>query len=428
MQPQKEVSSIPAHTAVPFTLTVAAGSCPMPLEVAFSFLYTWTLEKIDPQKPHRLSNPKNTTPDSLQIRTSPPTGSNPAEHNFAIQIPPRPHYSRAVPGLPDRHYTGSITTEPILVTSAWAAFVQRLLALASSLASKFTWPILIAFLTIVGQNALARRGERQQIRNNRLDALTSLMQQHYLPITRRMETVTIESQKLPPLRRNLQEALNAPTPDPALTHAAAEAFTFQSRRIFAAILLMRKRILCLIESKGGVFFPSPLAEEIFTGGYSYFYGQFKTSIKDSDHCETLAASLGINTPLHQAHARLFPSRRPINLKTQHALNNFLLWIQDTGTDDDFDRYVVFLDLCEAVMLFEFDRVQYETHAPVFQHNFLDPPPFKFTGTLDKLPPLDGLPDSDPEAERPRFLAKCARYFEGIPEECRPNLLYPGRSS
>lgn len=404
------VRPLPAHTVQPLVLRLDLDThkCSLPLQVAFTFHYFWALDKQDGKKGHRLSS--NSRTEAVQV----PAGTSaPVNLNLSIQLPPNARYTRVIPGQPERHFSGSITTGPILVTSGFAASVHRLLALGASLASKFTWPILIAFLTIAGQNALARRGERQQIRTSRLDALTTLMQDHYLPITRRIATVTIEANDFFEARKHF-----------ASLPASSDAAVFHHQRLFTAVLLMRRRILSLVESKGGVFFPRPLAEEIFTASYGYFYGQFKSSTGDADHCESLAMRLDLNFQLHEAHALIFPPRRPIPEQTKQALAGFSAWIETSITPYEFERYLVFLSLAKAVMLFEFDRVQYETHAPVFEQRFLDPPQFAFTGNLERLPAFDGPPAPDLDVERLDFLAKCANYFEGIPEECRPRLLYP----
>lgn len=395
-------------------------ACSLPSRIAFTFHYTWSLDPLRGRKGHTLTQSPKT--EVIETPPLPAAAANPVQLNLAVQLPPQARYSRAVPGQPERHYSGTITTAPILVTTASAASIHRLLTLGSSLASKFTWPILIAFLTIVGQNALARRSERQQIHTDRLNALTSLMQRHYLSITRRIATVVLESEPLPTLCQDLQNAGQAVPANPAAISDATNALNFQVERVFTAVLLMRKRILRLVESKGGVFFPSPLAEDIFRDGFSRFYSYFKTATGESDHCESLAASLELEAQLHVAQAGLFA--RPLTASTQNAIGGFTAWIEASGTPHDFDRFCILLDLCQAVMLFEYDRVQYEAHASALGDSF-DPPLFEFTSDLDNLPAFvePGTPPGT-DLERREYLTWCARYFQGIAEECRPGLLYP----
>jgi hypothetical protein len=333
------------------------------------------------------------------------------ELNLSIQLPPSHQSSGGKAAIPPRSYAGSLTTSPITITSERAVSVHRVLLMLAAIAKEFTWPLLIAFLTIVGQNTLARRSEQQQIRNNRLQTLTSLMQRHYLPIARRMQAVTIEGNKIGGANLPANISLDA-----------------QLRRTFCAILLMRKRILHLVNSKGGVFFPSPLAENIFTAGIGYVYRSFQGATGDPDLCESLAASLVLDAMLYETVNEVF-SRVFGSDEIEKAYSNFAAWAVDSQGKKEkaLEDCLILLDLCEAVLVFEFDRVQYETEFPVFRTRYLDPPQFGFAGDVNQLSHDDARP-ADPHAMpvdlRQEILGQYTRYLDGMPKECRPGVIYP----
>jgi len=396
--------AIPPHQAVHTIFQIDTIGCKdhIPVETAIRFHYLWALPALPGRRPKK--NSENAATENLQIPSTPPAGGSPMELNLSIQLPPGRQPSGGKAAVPARSYAGSLTTSPITITSQHAVAVHRALLMLAAIAKEFTWPLLIAFLTIVGQNTLARRGEQQQIRNNRLQTLTSLMQRHYLPIARRMQTVTIEggkigSQNLPP---NMTQAL-------------------QIRRTFSAILLMRQRVLYLVNSKGGVFFPSPLAENIFTTGITYVYRTFQKATGDPDLCESLASSLAPDAMLYETDNEIF-ARVFGRHQIAQAFSNFAAWaVNPQGTKKKLlEDCLILLDLCEAVLIFEFDRVQYETEFPVFRNRFMDPPQFGFAGDVNLLSsnptiPLDVLPT---------LLRQYAKYLDGMPKECRPDVIYP----
>src|ERR1700761_2876768 len=161
IDPWERYEDLRAHQTVRLPIFVDTSDCKVPVEISFRFQYQWTLLRV-PGKHGRHSPPDANPTDSVQVPAS-CSGPNPTQLNLSIQLPPTRRYYGGKAELPERHYAGSLTTSPIIVTSAFAASAQRALVLLAAIAKEFTWPLLIAFLTIVGQNALARRSERQQI-------------------------------------------------------------------------------------------------------------------------------------------------------------------------------------------------------------------------------------------------------------------------
>lgn len=396
--------AIPAHQVVHSIFQIDTTGCKdhIPVETAIRFHYLWALPAIAGRRPKK--SPENATTENLQVPSTPPASVSPMELNLSIQLPPSRQRTGGKAAVPARSYAGSLTTSPITITSQHAVSVHRALLMLAAIAKEFTWPLLIAFLTIVGQNTLARRGEQQQIRNNRLQTLTSLMQRHYLPIARRMQAVTIEGNKIG---------------DPNLP--ATISLDSQLRRTFSAILLMRKRILHLVNSKGGVFFPSPLAENIFTAGIGYVYREFQNATGDPDLCESLATSLALDAMLYETAHEIF-SRVFGSDGIEKAYLSFAIWAVDAQgkKKKTLEDCLILLDLCEAVLVFEFDRVQYETEFPVFRTRYLDPPQFGFAGDVNLL----SLENAKPKGLRLEILRQYTRYLDGMPKECRPGVFYP----
>ena len=396
--------AIPPHQAVHTIFQIDTIGCKdhIPVETAIRFHYLWALPPIAGRRPKKSS--ESATTENLQVPSTPPAGGSPMELNLSIQLPPGRQHAGGKAAVPARSYAGSLTTSPITITSEHAVSVHRALLMLAAIAKEFTWPLLIAFLTIVGQNTLARRSEQQQIRNNRLQTLTSLMQRHYLPIARRMQTVTIEG-----------GTIGGPTLPAHMTPV------LQIRRTFSAILLMRKRVLHLVNSKGGVFFPSPLAENIFTAGIGYVYRSFQNATGDPDLCESLASSLAPDAMLYETDNEIF-SRVFGRNQIAQAFSNFATWaVGALGRKEKvLEDCLILLDLCGAVLVFEFDRVQYETEFPIFRNRFMDPPQFGFVGDVNLLSSNLTMPND----LRQEMLRQYAKYLDGMPKECRPGVVYP----
>jgi hypothetical protein len=312
---------------------------------------------------------------------------------------------------PARNFGGFLSTSPITVTTPFAESLERYLRILTSVARDFTWPVLLAVVGFFGQKALARRGEQQQILNTLLPTLTDLMQNHYLSIVRRMQRVALEA-----------ENIQVPAPPESVPQLEDH---LPLRRTFAAILQLRKRMLYLANSKGGVFFRSAIAEDIFASGVSAFYSRFQQGTGDPDLCEAIADALDANALPHVAFQQIF---FPFlgRAKVEGLLRGFAGWSlhANGGKTEEFQQYLILLDLCQGVLSFEFDRVFYHTEyrfKPIFSNWYFDPPRFEFSGDINRLPAAVRSPNVEPEEDMVR---QFTLYLNGMPPECRVKIKYP----
>ncbi len=299
-------------------------------------------------------------------------------------------------GKSQRGFTGLISTSPLTVTSPAAEGNRRALHLALLLAQDFTWPVLLALLAALSQGVLARRAERQQIFTTLLPVYTELVQAHYLPITRRMEIVQAEAKKIHPPR-------HGQNPDIAL------------QRTFCAILLMRSRALHLLTAKGGVFFRSSIAEELFAACFSGFYLGFQRAAGDAGTVEACAAALDPDFTLSQCIGFVFSFAQAA--VTAPLFAGFSArWVNVGNRTPRFNRYLTVLDLAKQVMSFECDRIFYEGSRRGARGDstwYFDPPQFEFSAQIGAFP----------RAYRTRVARLLTAYLNGIPGECKKEATY-----
>ncbi|HZB87438.1 MAG TPA: hypothetical protein VE291_02165 [Terracidiphilus sp.] len=296
-------------------------------------------------------------------------------------------------------FGGMIAVGPVTVTSDFADFSGRYLSAANQFFKDFSWPLALAVLGYVVQYYLARRGERQQIFATLLPSFTELVQTHYLPIVRRIRGVNLEASRINP---------NAP--EQAI------------QRIFAASLLMRRRFLHLLNLKGGIFFRSAVAEELFDSCFSKFYLAFRNATGDPSMCEELALSLKPEDTLTEAQSHLFSFRMATD--TNLLYPKFAKWAAGAtppataaSLTPEFKGYLALLALGQAVLNFECDRIFYQSEAegsPRRWNWYFDPPQFEFQGRLEGV--------TDPRARE--LCELLTKYLNGIPKECRIKTGYP----
>ena len=408
---QVPTTSIGPHQAMSFDLIIGIANClnsDLPILEPFTFRSIWTISAHRGHG-HKVPPPANGV-QNIQIPGD-AEKSTPMTLNLSIHLPGHlPGASSGGPASkPARSWVGFVTTSAISITSRHTDSIHRGLLMLTAIAKDFTWPVLLAFVGFFGQDFLARRGERQQILNALLPTVTDLMQNHYLYLARRMQTVAVEAEKVV-----------------ALAVPAAPANNIPLRRTFSAILLMRKRILHLTDAKGGIFFRSALAEDIFAIGISAFYSRFQESTADPDTAESVAISLRPDDAPHVAYGRVFGWQGPPNILALY--DGFAAWAGDTtgARSAEFDQYLTLLDLCQAVLSFECDRVYYQTDfdgKPGIRNWYFDPPQLDFSGKKLELPKINCLPDL-PEGGKKELLRLFTQYLNGIPRECRPGVEYP----
>jgi len=402
------MTSINPHQAQSFDLIVRTAGCDgLPILEPFTFRYTWTI----PASGHARKAKPRTNAEQNVLLPGNTENSTPVTLNLSIHMPGEHVSSGASAGKPARSWAGFAEISAVTLTTHHAESMHRGLLMLTAIAKDFTWPVLLALVGFFGQDVLARRGERQQILNALLPTVTDLMQNHYLYLARRMQTVAVEAQQIAA---------------PAVPPAPAPIAHIPLRRTFSAILLMRKRILHLTDAKGGIFFRSAIAEDIFAIGISAFYSRFQQATGDADTAEKAAIALRPDDAPHVAYARVFGWQGQPHILTLYA--EFAAWAADpTGAvSAEFDEYLTLLDLCQAVLSFECDRVYYQTDLdgkPGVRNWYFDPPQLDFSGQKLGAPKINHLPQL-PQGGKQELLRLFTAYLNGIPHECRPGVEYP----
>ena len=113
-------------------------------------------------------------------------------------------------------------------------------------------------------------------------------------------------------------------------------------------------------------------------------------------------------------------------KVEDLLRGFAGWSlhANGGKTEEFQQYLILLDLCQGVLSFEFDRVFYQTEyrfKPIFSNWYFDPPRFEFSGDINRLPAAVRSPNVEPEEDMVR---QFTLYLNGMPPECRVKIKYP----
>jgi hypothetical protein len=296
------------------------------------------------------------------------------------------------------------------VSTASERAIRRFYQISTSAVKDFTWPVLLALLAFITQATLARRGERQQIFNAMLPTLTQLILEHYIPMARRMQTVTLEAAAIEP----------GPTIKSPRTLEENPLF-----RTFCAVLLMRRRVLHLFDSNGGIFFRSTVAEDLFSFCLSDFYSNFQTvtgtyKSGNNDSCDRLVQTLSPKMAPYEAYRKI-ASPRWLRL-AQPLYQEFVTWATKPGVtpikrSEVLNGYLTQLDLATAILTFECNRVYYQTEATEegSRHSwYFDHPTFSFNGKFSEIA------NDQLATIRPLYIS----YLKDMPTECRKGAPWP----
>ncbi len=288
---------------------------------------------------------------------------------------------------------------------------------------------------------MTRRAERQQTLTHLIPEYISLVQDHYLPIARRMQTVEDEWMSF------LQKATQDKSVLGTLPEEIADPEQNPYTRLLSAILLMRRRVQLLFSSKGGVFFRTSIGEELFADCISEFFRKCH-EFMDRDTFESAALSLGRGSTLPESIRRLFsPAAQQVGSAPQPTATVLpipqavMLRFQASIIAKDgevflFDRYVNLLRICEQILSFECDRTFYQTNpgsagdGPESEPSgwYFDAPKIEISEDMYEIPAAMTAAD-DNDANNPRYTrAKVYRlldsYREGIPNACVPESFPP----
>ncbi|HEX3877362.1 MAG TPA: hypothetical protein VHW24_10270 [Bryobacteraceae bacterium] len=299
--------------------------------------------------------------------------------------------------IPGREFLAS---SPILVTSVRRETARKALRIAFALLHDLTWPLVLALLGYLFQATMAKRGERSQILNVLLPEYAGMVQMHYLPIARRIQTVLEQAKKL--------EQAKAPVDSRGLE--------VRTKRIIGSILLLRRVTLALVLKKGGIYFRSRLAENLYFACYSPFRKKFEECMGE-DLADKYALKLKVNDTLEQAMDRVFPIG-PLDQTHADAEKRTTDWIADSnGLSADFKEHRNLLRLCLAVLSFECDRPFYQTDEKGTVNKtawYFDAPVLEFTQEMYDIPV--GL--------RNEIVTQIRKYLDGLPRECKRDVKRP----
>ncbi len=458
---------VPKHDHADATAIVGAAACPAELRnsgIPLQLHYSWTESVIPATTPGQATQPK------------------------------------AIPVA----FEAVASTSPIVFpTDAQLRWDRGLHAVQAgyNLLKDLAWPIVLAVLGFVFQRILAdqadartdqkaieegeatkraekaaqeetRRAQRLQILTHLLPEYMALVQQHYLPIARRIQTVESEwnghHAAIAPPAAAAGTAVQQPSPPPIAVQQSAQAAVTQQAaaspvatqpaapqtpaqpvapendsyaRLFTAILLLRSRQLYLYEKKGGIFFRTSTGEEIFANCISEFTEKCQ-KLFGKDAFEAAAGSLDPEAKHPDAVRWFFEPRRPRPVdpaKRSHTeaplpdmqamLAAFHGWAADPGMKLDINL----LRLCDKVLSFECDRIFYQTDpdqkmkpgATVNDASgwYFDAPQLAIDASMLQLPDPIRAADKDKDEDgvysRKRTFTLLRQYLERVPEECKP---------
>ena len=411
--PTKKFDALKPHTFDVQTLAIDVGGCSVlqrfagiPLVVR----YTWN-EQLQPEKK--------------------PGGEQPKKFSASFE--------------------GIASTSPIIFERPEESASEWQIRLAHgiyTLLKELIWPLVLVLLgfilniylnrrTQILEDKQTRRAERQELLTNLLPEYLKRVQQHYLPIARRIATVEEEWQAIPKTASAIPAAM---PPDPE-----KDAYI----RTLSAIILMRRRVQYMALKQGGVFFRTSIGEELFDQCISEFFRNCWSHL-DKDTFESAASGFKPEATVSHTIDVLFVSGVPVKAPVSTVaapglsavssisppskpvwelvqLNAFRKWA-DHGTTGcgTFAEYLNLLKLSRCILSFECDRTFYQTDPNANASPsgwYFDPPQLEITPDMFVLPaPADAAQDRIEKTEsysRAAIFSLMVKYLDGMPRRCLP---------
>ena len=360
-------------------------------------------------------------------------------------------------------FLGIVSIAPIQLTARWEHSVYRFFFLFSALLRTLAIPSVLAWLAFWFQRRSADRDERlkeeQEARDRRESVLTTripeyskIVQEHYLPISRRGDTIESE---MPAILRPVAVVVRGSIEDIELKAHVAAAFGSLSSntpnelwRVLCAIMLYRARLLKLFSSKGGIYFRSNQAERLFAELLNTFFaGVYKRLLKEdfNESVAVLDADERLSGALHRcltgrakdaavigtdADGATVMGRTLASGSAQRAaaraeakenlerfarvFERFRAWVLEDPAE--FRQYTRLIQLSSRILDFECDRPFYQTgpyspSSPVEPEQsgwYFDPPLLDFQREMYAFPPALQA-ELDPEI---------SYYIEHVPPKCK----------
>lgn len=370
-------------------------------------------------------------------------------------------------GAPAATYKSLAAIAPVQMTAVWRLRLFRFLFLISAFLRALVVPAALALLAYFLDRKAdaikkdqadrdARLKDEQDDRERRSSMLrlllpdySTMVQKHYLPISRRMDSIEAA---MPPLLSSIQEPLPAAELgkkmgalkaelDPAAPQVAqgqpavAAAESPEVWKLLAAILLYRARLLSFLMATGGIYFRSNQAERLFGEIVDSFLDGLNAHLNKEDFREA-AGLLDPEDELLSATRKLRSGEvtkkdPPTELLRKKKLFAGLYaalkkWIVDDPAG--FRACSRLIQLASHVLSFECARPFYQTDLmmPVDLKNpaepsragksgwYFDPPLLDFSQEMYAIP-ADLQAALDPEI---------SFYIENVPSECRKGAGFP----
>jgi hypothetical protein len=338
----------------------------------------------------------------------------------------------------DPPYVSVASIAPIRITAGWEHKLFRVFFLFAALLKTLAIPAVLAWLAFWFQRRSADRDEclkeEQEARDRRESVLTTripeysrIVQEHYLPISRRGDTIESE---MPPLLKKVGAIEPGSVEETELKTKAAAAFgalksdsANELWRVLCAIMLYRARLLKLFSSKGGIYFRSNQAERLFAELLNSFFAAIYQRLQKEDFSEAVAVldpEERLSSALHRClngkgkdapasgeavesgfaagrdagAAKRAAGRAEVreNLERfERVFDRFKAWILDDPAE--FRAYTRLIQLSSRILDFECDRPFYQT-GPYSPSNpvepeqsgwYFDPPLLNFQREMYQFP-------------------------------------------
>jgi hypothetical protein len=342
---------------------------------------------------------------------------------------------------------GYISTAPLTLVTKQDYIWNRFVALGASLLRLFLFPFALAVFGLWLNDRINVRDHRlkeeQEIRDRRgevlnklIDSYRELVMDHYLPISRRMQTVEAQ------LPNCLREASFIGPVGVTASGAAA---------LLCAILLLRARLLQFFTKKGGIYFRSKQAEVLFRELINGFFDKAREKLGEQEFLQTVemlnpedTLAGALETCKTGGAAPLAAAKVAANQAAYAALEtSFVAWLNSDARE--FRAYTRLLQIAMEVLTFECDRPFYQTE-PVGKSDstrgkdkekeppnsgwYFDEPKIELREEMYAIPKAlrEAQLGNDRKEQTKGIYPMLRDYLNGIPGKCRKDVPFPPGSS
>jgi hypothetical protein len=327
------------------------------------------------------------------------------------------------------HYDGFAVTSPITVVGSLRQGALRALKLASAFIHDFSIPVILLVLGVFFNykqseraEKLARRetkrakvlaqreteranefareqdaqAQRQAILQTMLPAYSKLVQEHYLPVTRRIDTVLAESARF--------FASNAALTDQSSQEDRARVLA-DEERLLCSVLLMRRRMLLWLLRRGGIYFVAVSGELLYkelSNGFLLICHERMGQDDFDSAVELLDAEDTVNQALNKF--------RTTDARTR-LTERFSAWVEGGTTADATDKFGTCVNLLRMMN----ELFKFECNRPFYQRDTSDEP----SGTGGRHDATASRATTNWYVDAPKLKFEAEMYV--IPNQIRENI-------